>query len=428
MSAQTHLSPTASPERILTIDILRGFALLGILVVNMGLFTHSFYSYVLGMRPDAMMDKVAHYAIQFFAEGKFYSMFSFLFGLGMAIFMERAVVKGVPFVRVYSRRLLALMAFGLIHIYLIWIGDILLLYSLLGFLTLFIFRNRKPRTLLIWALVFFCIPVVVNAALWGLIAVTASTDPSQLQAATATSIEMYRGLDATADQVYATGTFAEITRQRVSDMNMVYFTWPFMMFNVWAMFLVGFAAGKSRLHETLSEHKPLLKRLLLWGLVLGVIGNLLYVVAGSVSNRISPDGMNLLSIAGQTVGAPALSLFYMSGLALLAMQDGRRARFAPVAKAGRMAITNYLAQSVICTLLFYGYGLGFYGLGLGAGLLLAFVIWAVEVLWSVWWLKRFRFGPVEWLWRSITYWELQPMRAGERTPGAQIGGPAAGKL
>ena len=411
MTIQTHhLTPTGATERIQTIDMLRGFALLGILLVNMGLFTHSFYYFVLGLQPENMVDKIAHYAVQFFAEGKFYSMFSFLFGLGMAIFMQRAEQKEVPFVRLYSRRLFALLLFGLVHAYLIWIGDILLLYSVIGFLTLFLFRNRKPRTLLIWAGVFLCIPLVINGALWALLALSSMAMGAEVEAATATTMEMYRGLNDAANAAYANGSFAEVTRQRVSDMNMVFATWPFMAFNVWAMFLLGFAAGKSRLHENLAAHKALLKRVLFWGLAVGLVGNLAYVVGAAYSNRLTPDGVNLLALVGQTFGAPALSMFYMAGVALLALQQSWRARFAPVASAGRMAITNYLAQSLICTLIFYGYGLGFYGAGQAACVLLAVIIWLVEVAWSVWWLKHFRFGPVEWLWRTITYWEGQPMR------------------
>ncbi len=422
-AAPAAIGPTAPSERIQTLDILRGLALLGILLVNMVMFNHTYYGYIGGVEPDNALDRAAALFIKFFAEGKFYSMFSFLFGVGMALFMQRAAAKGVPFVPVYARRLLALLGFGLIHAYLFWVGDILILYALLGFVTLFVFRNCRPRTLVRWSIVSLLLPILINAALWGLLALAAMTNPG-IQEEVAASMPDYARMDAEAGLVYATGTFAEITRQRAIDMLTVYATWPFMAFNVMAMFLLGFAAGKARLHETLAQRKDFLRRVLVWGLVVGVIGNLCYVVAGAYSNRAEASGLNVLATTGQTIGAPALSMAYMAAICLFAM-DARRARqLAPVAAAGRMAITNYLMQTVICTTLFYGYGFGLYGIGEALGIVLTVVIWLVQVAWSAWWLKRFRFGPVEWLWRTITYWKPQPMRLPRATPPPAAAHPA----
>jgi uncharacterized protein len=124
-----------------------------------------------------------------------------------------------------------------------------------------------------------------------------------------------------------------------------------------------------------------------------------------------PSAWLLVSLAGQAVGAPALSLFYMSSIVLLMQRTPWEQRLRPLAPVGRMAISNYLLQTVICTTLFYGYGLGLYGqAGSAAGLLLTVVIFALQVPLSVWWLGHFRFGPVEWLWRSLSYGSRQPMR------------------
>ena len=215
-----------------------------------------------------------------------------------------------------------------------------------------------------------------------------------------------------ADRTYATGAFIEITRQRIEDMNFMYSIWPFMGFNVFAMFLLGFAVGKKRILDNIQDNLPLIRKVLIWGLIVGVMGNLLYVVAGESAHRFIPSALLMVSLIGQTFGAPALALFYMSGLTLLAQKPSWQPRLNPLASVGRMAITNYLLQTVICTFLFYGYGFGLYGkMGAAAGILLTVLIYLIQIPKSVWWLKRFRFGPVEWLWRTLTYGQRQPMKS-----------------
>jgi uncharacterized protein len=416
-------TPVQPDQRIQTIDILRGFAIFGILLVNMWFFNHSIYALILGLHPsEPLVDRLARWAITFFAEAKFYSTFAFLFGMGMAIQYRRAQDKGVRFVPLYLRRLLILFGIGLIHAYLFWIGDILLLYSLLGVVLLLVFRNCRPRTLLIWFGIALLMPLLINGALYALIEVSKATPEGEalITAALAEQTQTFQALEAQADQVYATGSFADITRQRAQDMQFIYFSWPFMAFNVFAMFVLGLAAGKQRMFEANPTNTPLLRRIWIWGLVIGLIGNLLYVVFGELSNRNIPSPNLLIALAGQTFGAPALSLFYMTSLAFLAQRADWHDRLAPLAAVGRMAITNYLMQTVICTTLFYGYGFGLYGrIGMAASIALTVLIYAVQIPFSVWWLRHFRFGPVEWLWRSLTYGHMQPMR--DVAPGPRAG-------
>ena len=416
MTTTTQSNPVRPQERIQVIDMLRGFALLGILLVNMELFNYSIYESVLGSHtPATMLDQLARWFVAFFAEGKFYSMFSFLFGLGMALQFQRAEAKGVPFVATYARRLLVLMVIGLIHGYLFWIGDILFLYSLLGFALLFLFRKAKPRTLLIWVGICLAIPVLLNAALWGLMGLAqfAPDGPAMMEEMWASQEAQYLALAAESNYIYATGTFAEITRQRTAEMWFMYSILPFMGFNVLATMLLGMYAGQRRIFQELESHISLIRRVWWWGLGLGVLGNFMYVWFLQSASRMMPTGATTLAVVGQTIGAPALSLFYMASLVLLVQKSPTwHGRLAPLAATGRMAMTNYLMQSVICTLLFYGYGLGLYGIGIAAGLATAVVIYTIEVLWSGWWLQRFRFGPMEWLWRTLTYLTPQPLRRG----------------
>ena len=412
-NAMSVAEPVEPARRIQVIDILRGFAIFGILLVNMQFFNQSIFTKIMGLyEPATLLDQLADWFIRFFATGKFYSTFSFLFGLGMAIQYARAQERGARFGRFWLRRMGVLLVFGVIHAYLFWVGDILLLYSLLG-MALLLFRNRRPRTLLIWAAVMLLIPLLIYGALLGLVRMAdASPEASAMLAATFAEQEaQYRALGAAADEVYATGSFADITAQRARDMVFMYFSWIFFAPNVFAMFLLGLYAGKRRIFDDLPGHLPFIRRVWLWGLVVGLVGNAAYVYFGEGASRSLPTPALMLSLVGQTFGAPALSLFYMTSLIQLAQQPIWRRRLAPLASVGRMALTNYLMHTVICTTLFYGYGLGLYGqVGVALGVLLTLVIYAAQIPLSNWWLARFRYGPMEWLWRTLTYGRRQSFR------------------
>lgn len=405
------VGPVQPGGRIITLDIMRGFAIFGILLVNMEFFNHSVFTYVLGLNePVHLIDRIARTLIAFFGEGKFYSVFSFLFGLGMALQMQRAADKRVRFVPFFLRRLCVLLLIGLVHAYLFWAGDILILYSILGAVTLLLFRNCSPRTLIIWAIACLMIPILINGALTGFVELFRLFSDGE-EVVTAIFEEQQRILTdsaMTADRSYSSGTFAEVTRQRVRDMNFMYSIWPYMAFNILAMFLMGLAVGKKRIIENVDTHLLLIRKVLIAGFVAGISGNAIYVLAGESTHRYIPSVRLLLSIAGQTFGAPALALFYMAALVLLARKQLPGKLLKPLASVGRMAITNYLSHSLICTLIFFGYGLGFYGrIGTAAGVLLTVLIYLVQIPFSVFWLKHFRFGPMEWLWRTLTYGKIR---------------------
>lgn len=411
---QQGIRPVQPGQRIQVIDILRGFAIFGILLVNMEFFNNSVFSYVMGLNePTNATDQLGRWFIAFFGEGKFYSIFAFLFGLGMAIQLHRAQAKSTRFVPFFLKRMLVLLLIGLVHAYLFWVGDILILYSVLGMGLVLLFRNCRPKTLFIWSLVFLFIPILINGALFGFVELgKMAPDGEKMMAEVFAEQERIMQYSAEiANQTYAAGSFLDITRQRLGDMNFMYSSWPFMGFNVFAMFLLGLAVGKKRIFDKIQDNLPLVHKVLILGLNVGVIGNLLYVVAGESAHRFIPSAELLVSMIGQTFGAPALALSYMSGLTLLAQKLSWQPRLNPLASVGRMAITNYLLQTVICTLLFYGYGFGLYGkIGVAAGILLTVLIYSIQISLSVWWMKRFRFGPVEWLWRTLAYGQRQPMK------------------
>lgn len=400
--------PAQSAERIALLDMLRGVALLGILLVNIKLFSQPVQASMLPVESAATLagrlNLAAEWLVRFLAEGKFYSLFSFLFGLGFTLQGAGAERRGARFLPRYLRRLLVLLAIGALHAAFVWVGDILTLYALLGGFLL-LFRGVRPRALLLWAAGLLALSLLINL-LWAV----------PIQGQLGWSEADYRDEAARAARVYPGGTFAAITAQRLRDQNFMAFTGIFFAPNVFAMFLIGAYFGRRRIFEDLDRHRPLFRALLGWGLGLGLLGNAVYATLSLSLSRAAPTPAGLVALAGQAVGVPALCLGYIAAIALLVQRRGWGGRLATLAPVGRMALSNYLGQSLICTLIFYGYGLGLFGrVGAAPGLLLAVAIYAAQVVISGWWLRRFRFGPAEWLWRSLTYLAPQPLR---RAPAA----------
>jgi uncharacterized protein len=292
-------------------------------------------------------------------------------------------------------------------------GDILILYSLLGSLLLF-FRQAKPRTLLIWIAILIAIPLLFNLGATLLLELGRSVPEgaAQIEEGFALTTAGYTADLEQAYQVYANGTFAEITAQRFYDYTSMGFTAYFVMgFNVLAMFLLGIYFGKQGIFRDLELHRGLFWKLLLWGGSIGLAGNALYASLILYNSRIEPTWTLLLATVGQGIGAPLLMLAYVSAFCLLALSPVWGQRLKVLAPVGQMALTNYLTQSIVCTFIFYGYGLGLFGQVNGlVGFALTFVIYLLQIPLSHWWMGRFKYGPAEWLWRSLTYGQLQPLK------------------
>lgn len=408
--------PVQPAERIQIVDVLRGFALFGILLVNMTIFSAPFQSLLFPVPAGTpWYDRVALWLIHFLGEGKFYALFSMLFGMGMVLQMERIEGRGGHFVALYARRLLILLVIGVIHALLIWPGDILIIYALLGFVLL-LFRNAKPRTLLIWAGGVIAVPMLFMALSTALLAWGRSIPEAaqQIEQSMAITEAGYRAEFERAAQVYATGNFAAITQQRLADyLSMGLSSFFVLGFNILAMFLVGAAFAKLRLFHHLADHRLLWRRLLIWGGIVGMAGNALYATLIMYQVRYDLSYPLLIATIGHSIGAPLLMLAYVAAICLLALQPAWWQRLHVLAPLGQMALSNYLLQSIICTTIFYGYGLALFGkVGAAAGIALTIVIYALQIPLSHWWLRRFRYGPAEWLWRSGTYLKRQPLRRG----------------
>jgi uncharacterized protein len=401
---ERYLSPTAPGERIELLDVLRGFALIGILVVNVRYFSAPAYLAVSGDAWGAgPMDRVADVLTHFFVEGKFYSLFSLLFGVGLALQITRARRRGTAFVPLYTRRLFILLFIGMGHTFFLWFGDILVAYAVLGFVLL-AFRNRSDRTILIASVVFLAFPILIQTLLYGLVEWGRSIPEMavELEKDFAESHRQYVQWTQQSYEVYANGSYGDILVQRWADVKFSYLRFLFQGngFQILGMFLLGLWAGRKEIFRDSDTYFPRLRRMVPWMLLVGLVANAVYVFASSVSNPAVPSSMGILKAIGFAVGAPTLCFVYVFAMAVL-LQRGRGKSLAAV---GRGALSSYLLQSVICTTVFYGYGLGLYGRwGPAASLVLVGAVALVQVFWSNWWFRRHRYGPAEWVWRVLTY-------------------------
>ncbi len=407
-------APLLPSERIVTIDVLRGFALLGILVVNMEMFSHPVQRIVLPIdSATGAVDRVADWLVRCFGEGKFYSLFSLLFGLGFGLQLLRAEERGSGIAGVHTRRLLVLLLIGVIHAVLIWMGDILMVYALFGFLLL-LFRKAKPRTLLIWTAVCVALPVGLNTlgtvgVSFGRLAgpeVSAQMDRAFAEQDSTTRADLASGYE-----IYAGGSYGAVLERRVRDLGFSGVGFLVMGPSIFAMFLIGLYFARRQFFADIEKYAGFFAKLFRWACPVGILCNVVYATLLPPLSRMVPSPPLLAAMTVYAVGAPALCLAYVSGITLLFRRETWRKFLRPLAAAGRLPLSNYLLQSVICTMIFYSYGFGLFGqVGKAAGVGLAAVIYALLLGLSVWWSVRFQFGPAEWLWRALTYMAAPPMR------------------
>ena len=491
--------PVAPLERIETIDILRGFALLCILIVNWTVNSKWDTSYWAGFSDTANV--IAYYTFNILLDEKSWPMFTFLFGLGFAIQMQRAESRDSRFIAVYSRRLVILFLIGAAHDILTE-RDILYNYAIVGFLLLPV-RKLNLRLLIVLSLLCITgvftysavnvynnqkrIAMINNAKieipvdstlLDSYVGVYETPEqhtafmmrkknelfiqpngykPSRLLAESTTKFfKKYTGLQisfvkdsmgtmngflikgipfrkiqsgqpviddktlrlaASKEKVYkayANGSFGEIVSMRAREFWEKITSWTSYiswLTYTFPLFLLGLYAGRRRIFHDVSNNRKFIKKIMWWGLLFGFAA---WVVKSLWGEWFREHSFLFWFQAFWKLiywlGGPALGLGYLAGLTLLLQRQVWKKKLAPLASVGQMALTNYLLQSVVYVLLFFGYGLGWYGkFGAFGGLLLSVSLFALQIVASRWWLRHFRFGPFEWLWRSLTYWKKQPM-------------------
>ncbi len=430
-------APVAETKRISLLDALRGLSILGIAVVNVQFFACSYLRL-----PDwrwgevSLSEAIVRASITFFAEHHFFSIFAMLFGMGLALQYRRVQEAGKRFGGLYFRRLFVLFLFGIAHAILLWFGDILALYALVG-IVVFWFRNASSRVLLISAVILFLVPVVAHvvmisrdpmregktlaeskAEIVDYLQKEAASKPATTQeiAAVEKKVEMAQrlieGINWMADDtaIYRSGSLSEMMFHRlicfalISPMVAI----TQMGWRALALMLFGIYLVKRGLFCTTQYSPDVYRRLTLIGLLIG----LLLQIAGTLVHAFGPhvfwvSGLYFIFIY---LGSMGMTLGYMGIVYLLYQRQDRQIFFRPLVAVGRMSLTCYIGSSVLFGLIFYGYGLGLMGQVsffqaeiLTAGVLIFLMVFSMV------WLKIFQIGPLEWLWRVLTYLHFVPL-------------------
>ncbi|HEX8381229.1 MAG TPA: DUF418 domain-containing protein [Allosphingosinicella sp.] len=422
---------TEPPPRIATLDIVRGIAVMGILAMNIVAFAMPFQAYLnpmaYGLENGA---DFASWVVSFiFVDGKMRGLFSFLFGASMLLVIERAQAGGHNAASIHYRRMFWLLVFGLIHLYLIWYGDILVGYALVGMVAWF-FRNKEPRALIRWGIGLLTVQLIVFAIL--------SAGAFHLESAaaapgaTADAVKEWRTLEGQfgvlGGEALATklglfrGDYLSLVENRLSThalapvKGLLLFGWETL-----AYFLFGMVALRNGfLRGGWSDSAYRRTALIGFGLGVPAYALLAWIL---VRDDFSVPMVMAIVMAATVPVRPLLVVATAALIVLLTRRGG--ALVERIAAAGRAAFTNYLGTSLLMTSLFYGYGAGLFGNLSRVELWLPVIaMWALMLIWSKPWLDRFQYGPLEWLWRSLSRGSLQPMRRLPVAP-AQAGGRAS---
>ena len=364
--------PTNATERIDAIDVLRGVALFGVMAINLVMeFRISIFEQFLGPKTLASpVDRAIETILTQAVELKAFALFSLLFGAGLAIQFDR-LTNSERRISLLRRRLAVLLVFGVIHLCLIWNGDILTEYALAGFIVLPFLSG--PRWLLtLSALAFLALYLAMQAF------PPAGLFPSRAA--------IWRDV-MDANRIYATGGLLDVLAFRLREIPLIASLHAFVFLRTIGLFLVGALAWRS-------------------GILQNVRGLLV------IAPLCIGFGAALIYIGREPLGTILLALGYGAAILGIASFEHGKRLLGWAAPLGRMAFTNYVAQSLIFGWIFYGYGLGLFGrLGITQALAIGITVYAGQVLFSAWWLRHYRYGPIEWLWRTLMYGVRQPMVA-----------------
>jgi uncharacterized protein len=395
-------------SRIQVLDVLRGFALFGILFAHLsnefsaGMLPQRVYESIMGSPADMVVTVISN----IFVQGKFYTIFSFLFGLSFALQLGSAQEKGGHFLGRYAWRLLVLGIIGTIH-HIHWRGDILTIYVVLGFVML-LFRNLPDKPLLILSfLLLLNLPTVASNFYKAL---TATPEPDKVLAEAEN-----KQREAESEQYYnliKKGTYTQTIKENFKAFigKMDFQLMSGRIYMTLGFFLLGLYAGRRKLFEYLEENKRLFKKTFKYG---GIVTLVLIILACALFlTPILKDNPFANTIGGLIfdAGSNALTLFYIAGVSLLFTRKKWTSRLSYLAPVGKMALTSYLVQTAFGLLIFQSYGFNLFAeVGVALATALTLPIFFLQVVFSKWWLAKYQYGPVEWLWRSLTYFKLQSL-------------------
>lgn len=394
------LTPTDPKQRIEILDILRGFALLGIIFNNMQYLSgYAFTPFdTLKQITNFQLDEGFYKFLDIVITAKFYTLFSFLFAVGFYIQLAKHKEDSADFLTVYRRRMFILLLIGVIHS-LIWFGDILLSYALIGFL-LILFRNVKPKNLLRWSIIFLLMPFFIDLIIFpffempdtvGLINIMPVVHVSYPDITPETVFNIYRN-----------GSLAEIFILNFRELlwkylgyipSGGYFTLPGIFILGYYLASIGFFKEKTKSNA-----------LLVISLVIGLLATISARALGGSLYRFPPTLPNILFKFLLSTGQIFMCIFYITSIFKIVQTSIGKRIFSYLIPVGRMALSNYLFQTIIMTIIFYNFGFNLFGrIGLITTGGIAIFILTLQIIFSNIWLRHFRFGPFEWLWRSLTY-------------------------
>lgn len=402
-------APISQSKRIIDLDILRGIALFGILVVNLQLFANPFFSIIseTGLFQEWYNQAAATF-IRIFFEGKFITLFSFLFGIGFYIFAQRLKLKEMSFYPVFLRRMGLLFFIGFIHASLFWAGDILAPYAIGGVL-LMLFFKREDKTIKVWMGVLIGGMTLMFMALM-LLVMFAMNNPEIgegmaegfVQQEMEYAEQVQRGYE-----VHESGSYSEIMAYRGEERS---FVWLGMLFSpaglayILAIFLFGLFIGRKGILDNPQIFRDYFISNRRRNVLIGLLFSIFYAITYEYVDPIFFNYWYLLQIVAFFIGTPLLCFGYVDFILKMIQKAGESSWLSQFAPVGRMALTNYLMQTIICTTIFSGYGLGFFGkLSPVMVLPIAIVLFALQVWFSRWYFTKFKMGPMERLWRMGTY-------------------------
>lgn len=404
------MHPSISQNRIEVIDVIRGLTLVGIAMVH---FAEQFYA---GPHPEAHSNFNIHFLgdeiimgfIDIFISGKFFLIFSFLFGLSFSIQLNKSN-RDSKFVFRFLWRLIILLAIGLVH-HLHYRGDILTIYAMLGVGLLLCFRLPDKILLILALALTLNIPALLVRS-W-----QAIQQPT-------TSVEaMFTGSDAENELYYNTVKSGSYTDVLIANFYELDYKYQFQLdsgriYITMGLFLLGLYAGRKHFFENLQDNIPYVKRILLkrslW-LILGMIVFAVLFFGGAELLKLTLPQIVQWAVGGLLFDSfnVALATIYVAGIILLFQKPRWHNRLMAFYAPGRMGLTTYLVQGLVGVLVFFGFGLGLMGvIGALASVGIGLVLFILQTYFSKWWLGKFKYGPIEWLWRSLTYFKAQPLRS-----------------
>ncbi len=382
-----NVTPTQLSERVVALDMMRGFSLLGIFIVNMLAFHTPFYYIDPYTWYTDLVDRDAFQWIDIIIQGSVYPLFAMLFGYGLMMQYEKIQERGGSFTNLALRRLFVLLGFGIIHAFFIWSGDILITYAISGLMLMWILR-LSVKWLVGLALGFYFIPNFFMAWL-SYLAIQYSPNAAVI----------YSGVQQIEASIVAfgSGSWMDIFAQRAADWNYANgpAIIPFILMTILPYMMIGAAASKAKLIQRTAQIKTF------WFVLIGLtlsIGTYIKFLP-----YIQPPSYFTMYVQ-DVFGGPLQAVAYAGIIALLCQLSLFRKIFSPVAKAGRMSMTIYLTQSIVATTIFYSVGFGLYGkVDVMTGTWMAIGIFIIQLIFAELWLTKFKQGPVEMLWKRLTY-------------------------